>query len=345
MVQRNVFISARIQLTAWYVLLIMIFSGTISLLFFFRVSAVLNAEYQRLNTRIERQWQQLSPQQRQAVIEEYRITSNDLRQAKNSVLKQLLFINGGIVTIFAIGGYVLSGKTLEPIRRAHQDQRRFIGDAAHELKTPVTALKTSLEVNLLDDKLSKKTKIILEENLEDVTNLESLIKSLLRLAKIDESTIELERLNLAEIGHRAVKMMKKVHGSKVKLSVEGDDSIAVLAEKGMLLDLFVILLDNAIKYTDEGGSVSFSFCKKGRSTASISISDTGRGISAEHLPYIFKRFYRVDQARTVEQQTGHGLGLAVAKQIVKLLHGKILVQSEEGKGTTFTIVLPLAKVG
>lgn len=343
MVQRNVFTSARIQLTAWYVLLIMIFSGTISLLFFFRVSAVLNAEYQRLNTRIERQWQQLSPQQRQAVIEEYRITSNDLRQAKGSVLKQLLFINGGIVTIFAIGGYVLSGKTLEPIRKSHQDQRRFIGDAAHELKTPVTALKTSLEVNLLDSKLNKQTRGILLENLEDVHNLEALIKSLLRLAKIDESSIELEKLSLDTVVNQAVKMMRKVHGSKVKLKATGDAQIAVLAEKGMLLDLFVILLDNAIKYTDDGGSVTVNYCKKGRSSVAITVSDTGRGIAEEHLPYIFKRFYRVDQARTVEQQTGHGLGLAVAKQIVKLLHGKIAVESKVDVGTTFSIILPLAK--
>ncbi len=114
----------------------------------------------------------------------------------------------------------------------------------------------------------------------------------------------------------------------------------VLGSDTGLLQLFTVLVDNAIKYTNQGGKVRIEVVVK-KKTIVISISDTGVGIHKKYLPYIFDRFYRVDASRTQSQRSGFGLGLSVAKQVITNHKGSILVCSEIGKGTTFTVTLPL----
>jgi len=127
----------------------------------------------------------------------------------------------------------------------------------------------------------------------------------------------------------------------IKFSVDAPENLLVYGDKVKIRQLFINILENAVRYTPEGGYISVSILKKDKN-AVIAISDTGIGIPAEHLPHIFERFYRVDKARS-RADGGVGLGLAIAKYIADSHNGKIEVASQIGKGTTFTITLPLKK--
>lgn len=337
------FASARAKLTLWYLLLIIMISGTLSFSFYFRFASVLRMEYERIDQRFQRDINDLSEPIRERALAARRINLEDLRTIRQAMILQLLIINAGIVVIFSIGGYLLSGYTLEPIEEAHEQQRRFIGDAAHELRTPISALKTTLEVNLLDKKLPTKTRTILKENLEDVTNLEHLSESLLRLAKVTEQSLVLEKTPLKQVIKAATKFLSsKAELRKITISTEvKPDTIVVKADRGALLDLCIILIDNALKYSPDKSQVSVIAVTKGRH-AVITFTDQGIGISKRHLPRIFDRFYRVDQSRHASAQKGYGLGLSVAKKIIQQHHGAISVKSVEGNGTTFTVSIPLA---
>jgi two-component system, OmpR family, sensor histidine kinase CiaH len=337
------FASARAKLTLWYLLLIVMISGTLSLAFYFRFTAVLRGEYERIDQRFQRDINDLSEPVRQRALAARRINLEDLRNIRRAMILQLLIINAAIVVVFSIGGYVLSGLTLEPIEEAHEQQRRFVGDAAHELRTPISALKTTLEVNLLDKKLPAATKVILKENLEEVTNLEHWSESLLRLAKVTEQSLVLEKVSLKKAIDGAVKFLApKAKQKAIKVVTEvKPETTTVKADQGALLDLCIILLDNALKYSPEKSQVVILAQARGRHVV-MSVTDQGIGINQYHLPRIFDRFYRVDQSRTAGAQKGYGLGLAVAKKIIQQHHGAISVKSKEGEGTTFSVTLPLA---
>lgn len=337
------FASARAKLTLWYLLLIIMISGTLSLTFYIRFAEVLRVEYDRIDQRFQRDANDLSDPVRERALAVRRINLEDLRIIRRAMILQLLIINAGIVVVFSIGGYLLSGYTLEPIEEAHEQQRRFIGDAAHELRTPISALKTTLEVNLLDTKLPARTRTILKENLEDVTNLEHLSESLLRLAKVGEQSLVLEKIEVKKTIAAAVKFLSsRAKQRGISLRIESKPtSILVKADRGALLDLCIILLDNAIKYSPDNTEIIVTAQSRVRH-ATITFVDQGIGIPKKQLPRIFDRFYRVDTSRTASAQKGYGLGLAVAKKIVQQHHGAISVKSIEGAGTTFVVSLPLA---
>lgn len=333
------FSSARLKLTLWYVSIIVLITASISLLFYLRTSQVISAEYERINRRLEREWIGLlpppgNPQGR-------RITIEDLAEAKAQIVLQLLGVNLFVIAFFSIVGYWLTGKTLKPIQTAHEAQRQFVGDAAHELRTPITALKTSLEVNLLDKKLSKETKTILKENLADVISLESLSQQLLNLARLDEQPLKLKKAQLYPIILQVVNQVKAIANKKhiaIQL-IALDKRVAVLANSLLLQEAILVLLDNAIKYSPADSTISITI-QQANSGIRVQVTDEGAGIAKNDLQHIFIRFYRADQSRNKQGTNGYGLGLSIAQSIITQHHGKITVNSTVGKGSTFTIQLP-----
>lgn len=333
------FSSARLKLTLWYVSIIVLITASISLLFYLRTSQVISAEYERINRRLEREWIGLlsppgNPQGR-------RITIEDLAEAKAQIVLQLLGVNLFVIAFFSIVGYWLTGKTLKPIQTAHEAQRQFVGDAAHELRTPITALKTSLEVNLLDKKLSKETKAILKENLADVISLESLSQQLLNLARLDEQPLKLKKAQLYPIILQVVNQVKAIANKKhiaIQL-IALDKRVAVFANSLLLQEAILVLLDNAIKYSPADSTISITV-QQANSGIIVQVTDEGAGIAKNDLQHIFKRFYRADQSRNKQGTNGYGLGLSIAQSITTQHHGKITVNSTVGKGSTFTIQLP-----
>jgi signal transduction histidine kinase len=257
----------------------------------------------------------------------------------------LIVLNAGILSFSAIGGYYLAGRTLRPIQEMVNQQNQFITDASHELKTPLTALKTEIEVSLRDTKLSlTDAKKLLKSNLEEVNSLQSLSESLIKLS-YNPSLLQKnysENISLKEESDLAIKKIQSL--AKMK-QIKIDNKIGgqyIHAARGTITDLMTIFLDNSIKYSPEKTTISL-FSSTTDGVVLISIKDQGIGIKKADQSKIFNRFYRTDESRSKSPANGYGLGLSIALKTIKSLEGKIEIESELNQGTTFTIVLPRVK--
>jgi len=344
------FHSARLKLTAWYLLIIMVISISFSTFIYFGASR----EFDRI-LRIE-QYRVIHPMQPGVILQRppsdsdlFSIPSqqdNELIEwAKLRALEALFGINVIILFLSAAAGYFLAGRTLRPIKNMLDEQNRFITDASHELNTPLTSLKTSIEVNLRDKKLDIETaKEILKSNLEDVNNLQFLSAELIKLTQHQDqnNSLQFEEFSLPDIISEAVEKVKSQAKKKSIVFKLDIPKTQVTGDRRSLTELFIILLDNAIKYSSNKKVISVSV-RKPDSKVQIFIKDNGIGIDKKDIPYIFDRFYRADKSRTKQKINGYGLGLSIAKRIVALHNGNIMVESEVGKGSTFIITLPRLK--
>jgi signal transduction histidine kinase len=254
----------------------------------------------------------------------------------------LVVVDAFIIVASGIASYFLAGKSLAPIEHAMSEQKRFVSDASHELRTPLTSIKTEIEVALRDSKLSiKEARSRLQSNLEEVDKMQSLTNYLLSLNRYENGDIELSKspVDLAKVVDKVSRKYKTVvkdKGISVSQELLG---VSIYANETAISELVSILLDNAIKYTPNGGSIRLE-TRGFRGHATFTISDTGIGIKKSEIPYIFNRFYRADTSRTTINADGYGLGLSIAKSIVNLHGGKIKVTSAPGSGTKFYITLP-----
>ncbi|MFZ5376169.1 MAG: sensor histidine kinase [Patescibacteria group bacterium] len=340
----TVFTKARIKLTLWYSLVIFIISSTLSLLFYNRVSLLLDFEFVRIERRIERE-QQMGMNTgfgQNAVARPLtppRINPEEIVETKRKIAFQLIMINLGVSTGFAIISYFFAHRTLKPIQLVHEQQKQFITDAAHELRTPLTALKTSLQVNLLDKQLPSKTKRILHENLADVSNLENLTTSLLKLAE-NNIVSSMSEVAIDKLLKQSLKQIKPLFEEK-NISIVYKNKFKnakVFGNETQLVELFTIILDNARKYSYNNSKVEIT-TNQSRRTIQINISDHGQGMSQEEQKHIFDRFYRADSSRNKSQANGFGLGLALAKKIINNHQGKIEVISQKKRGSQFIVTL------
>jgi two-component system, OmpR family, heavy metal sensor histidine kinase CusS len=221
--------------------------------------------------------------------------------------------------------------------------RRFTADAAHELRTPLTVLRTEAEVALRLPRDPEHYRRVLEDMLEEVERLARLAEQLLFLCREDASLIARvnERLRLDELARNVVDHLAVVAQEKGQtLTLDVRDACPVRGDPEQLRRLLYNLVNNAIKFTPEGGSIAIA-CGRDNGHATLVVTDTGIGLPAEHLPHVFDRFYRVDPARGREID-GTGLGLAISRSIVEAHGGQIRVTSTEGKGTSFLISFPAA---
>jgi heavy metal sensor kinase len=216
-------------------------------------------------------------------------------------------------------------------------ERQFTADASHELRTPLAAMQAILSVTRQRRRKPAEYEKALDDLSEETDRLRNLAESLLSLARADLHPILLsETIDLSTLLDDVTESLRPLAEAKgLNLACETASSLAVQGESDGLIRLFINLLDNAIKYT-EHGSVSVSACREG-AQVHIEISDTGIGIPASHLPHVFERFYRVEQARS---KRGTGLGLSLVQQIVLAHGGTISVASRFGKGSTFTVEIP-----
>lgn len=326
------FHSARIKLTAWYLLIIM----AVSISFSLAIYRVVTSELDRLE-RVER-----IRIERQLPLGRPALDPDLLEETKNRVKIILILTNLIILAGSAYAGYILAGRTLNPIAEMVDEQNRFITDASHELRTPLTSLKSEIEVNLRDPALSlDQAKKLLKSNLEEVNSLQVLSDGLIRLTQYQQGNngLTVTDISLEVIAKEAV---RKVTGAakEKKITITNDiRNIHLQGNQTTLTEMLVIFLDNAIKYSAKQKTVRLTG-KESDSNVMIEIADQGIGIEASDIPHIFNRFYRTDKSRTKIHVPGYGLGLAIAKQIVERHNGHIAVKSTPGHGTTFTIELP-----
>lgn len=231
---------------------------------------------------------------------------------------------------------------LASLEQAYATQQRFIADASHELRAPLTLIQANLELARRPAIPPADQAAALGEAYAETNRLARLVADLLALARADagmpirQERVELDRLVMEVLGE--TKGLAQEH----RLAVDGLEPCTVSGDPDRLRQLLVILLDNALKYTPPGGRVALGLRREGDS-AVITVSDTGVGISPEHLPHVFQRFYRVDPGRS-RDPAGTGLGLPIARWIVEQHGGSIELTSRLGEGTTAVVRLPFQLV-
>ena len=229
---------------------------------------------------------------------------------------------------------------IERLEVAFDRQRQFTADASHELRTPLAVIQAETSLTLGRERTKEDLQESLEMVSQEVSYMSAIIEKLLFLARSDsgKEPVTFRDINLRDLlGEVYADAAALAREKNIELKMEPVEDITIKGDAVKLRQLFLNILENAVRYTPEGGRISSSLVRRdGR--AVVTISDTGIGIPAEHLPYIFDRFYRVDKARS-RAEGGTGLGLAIARQIAESHGGSIEVESEAGKGSTFRVLL------
>jgi heavy metal sensor kinase len=231
--------------------------------------------------------------------------------------------------------------TLAHLEHAVGEMRQFSTALAHELRTPQTALRGEIEIAVREGGLDAEASPVLASQLEEIDKLKRLIDQILTLARAEAGQIALARdqVDVGQLAQRVVDQLELVAQDKsVELRCEVADTVHVKGDEQWLTRLLLNLLDNALKFTAAGGSVIVRVSREPW-WALLSVRDSGVGIDADALPHLFERFFRADPARSPSTQ-GAGLGLSLVKWIVEQHHGRIDVDSEPGRGTTFIVRLP-----
>ncbi len=230
---------------------------------------------------------------------------------------------------------------LNRLQQAFEAEKRVISDASHELKTPVSVIKTHCDVMLQKERTNEELVETLKTIKTVSENMGKLIKDLLSLARLDSgilSPANFKKISLNECILQAIQLTKPLAERKhvsVKTLLVND--INIIGDKDRLTEAFLNMIENAVNYNKDNGAVEIETAIKNKEV-NISIKDTGIGIKKEDLDRIFERFYRTDASRSME---GTGLGLSIAKAIIEAHGGMIKAESEFGKGSCFTITLPL----
>ena len=264
------------------------------------------------------------------------------------------FANLAVITIENVGLFQEiqeKSRQLETANEQLKDLDRlksdFVSNVSHELRTPLTAIKGAVDLLLREvpGPLNENQTHHLSRVRSNTQHLAGLINDLLDLSKIEEGKVELDagRVSLGGLLHEVMETVKRLAAEKpVLLEVKvPEPSVLVWADRDKVTQVLMNLVGNAIKFTPPQGRVTVSASRDGTEWAQVSVNDSGPGISAEECQKIFQKFYQVSEDGEPKPK-GTGLGLAISKALVELHGGKIWVESEEGRGSTFTFTLPLS---
>jgi len=265
--------------------------------------------------------------------------SDDIKTLENTVVTLIFSCVAALIAFFFISLY-LSKWALRPVERAWEQQRRFVADASHELKTPLTVILANTGI-LKSNRLSTVEQQMnwIENTGAEATRMKKLVDNLLFLAKADDTelSVTLSKVNLSDIAISSALAFESVAFERGVLLATSEIAadIYISGNEAQLKQLIGILLDNAVKYSEEKGVVTLSLETR-QSKAALTVHNQGSYMAADDLEHVFDRFYRADKSRSAE---GYGLGLAIAKSIVDAHGGKISVRSDAVHGTTFTVMM------
>lgn len=255
----------------------------------------------------------------------------------------------GSLLVVACGGWWLAQKTTEPVEHAMSHMRRFMADAAHELRTPITVVRSRAEVALQRPRAPDDYVHALRGIEAETIRLSRIVDDLLMLARADvgERPIERRRVFLDDITVDAADAARVLAARKsIRVDIEEFDETPVFGDATLLRQLVLILLDNAIKFTNPNGTVSVAV-RSAAPHSELTVSDTGIGIAPDDLEHVFERFYRGDRSRTRDgaggsASNGAGLGLSIAEWIVEEHGASMQIASQPGQGTRVTVLFPAA---
>lgn len=267
------------------------------------------------------------------------------RESLGNLLLVSLLVGAGALAVFFFISLFLARLSVRPVEQAWERQRRFVADASHELKTPLTVILANAGILLAhrEDTVERQAKWV-EYIREEAGRMKGLVEDMLFLAKSDAAREVLpgQVIDLSELAEGCLLPFESV-AFEAGVTLEGGiaPGITVRGDEAQLRRLVLILLDNACKYAGEKGRVELTLARV-QDRARLTVRNTGPAIPAEHLEHLFERFYRADASRA-RDAGGYGLGLAIAKSIVEGHKGKISVASAEGEGTAFTVTLPAGR--
>ncbi|QIZ07885.1 HAMP domain-containing histidine kinase [Priestia megaterium] len=280
------------------------------------------------------------PQLGKITVQFIRNVNSEQKLLERLLLIMLIGMGVGIICAVA-SGYFLAGRALVPIKKAWQKQTEFVSDASHELRTPLAVIQAKTDLLFRSPAATIQDKILDVSTISNESRrLSKLVTNLLTLARSDSDQIEVkkETFHLNELLKEIHQQYEEIVMYQEKsLRLEAAEPVTFFGDKARIHQLIVILLDNAMKYTIEGGEILLS-CGHTHSSIFLKVKDNGIGIPEMDIPKIFDRFYQSDKARTAAE--GTGLGLSIAKWIIEKHHGKTKVQSTLGKGTTIEITFP-----
>ncbi|MBV9774851.1 MAG: HAMP domain-containing histidine kinase [Gemmatimonadetes bacterium] len=267
----------------------------------------------------------------------------DLEGVEGQTLRVLEAFEGAAalaLVLVGIGGYRLAGISTRPVERSMERMRRFIADAAHELRTPVAVLRGRSEVALERERAPEEYVSALRGVAREAERMGAIVDDLLTLARADagEQPVRREPCYLDDLAGDAVSTLQVLADSRgVRLEVGRYEEAPTVGDPVLLGQLFRIVLDNAVKYTPPGGSVRLDVFAED-DAARVVVEDTGVGIPPDALPHVFERFYRADPARAPAM--GTGLGLSIARWIADAHGARIDLESEPGRGTRVLLRFP-----
>ena len=254
----------------------------------------------------------------------------------SNTLRSMILIAAAACVLLSLLAWLLVRRMVQPVEDAFVRQKQFVSDASHELKTPLSVISANAEV--LEQEIGENE--YLGYIRSEVKRTDSLVSSLLTLARMDRNAqkAEMKRFDLSRaLLDVTLPFESTVYEAGKSLEYDIPDRIDCVGNEEMIKQLAVILLSNALKYSDDGGRISISLKARGRQRE-IRVFNTGPAITPEDQEKIFDRFWRADPAHGRESG-GHGLGLAIARSIVDTHRGKIAVESHEGEGTAFIVTL------
>jgi len=254
----------------------------------------------------------------------------------------ILFVGGGIGSLVAVGaGYLLAGRALIPVKKSWDQQQQFVSDASHEIRTPLAVIQSRADLLFQSPNATIEEKAVdISIISKEVRRLNKLVNGLLTLTRTDSNQMEVNKSNffLDDLLMDIVEQYTDIASFQEKSIIShAPEQVVFHGDKERIHQLLVILVDNAMKFTEEGGEISLS-CIKNASSIILTVEDNGKGIPQEDLPLIFNRFYQVEQSRSANE--GSGLGLSIAKWIVNTHQGNIKVTSEQNERTRFEITFP-----
>ena len=259
--------------------------------------------------------------------------------------RTIAFAALGVVAVTALFTYIIARIALGPTRNALQSQKQFIGNVAHELRTPLSVSKTNLEVALMTGSGDEDLKKYLVSTVEELDRISEIINNLLTLsASIRPERMEFSSVDLGAVVQEALRKLNALSEPK-KLEMEAriSERRAVWGNPAALEQIVMNILKNAVFYTGAGGRVLITVEPVHPDLISLTVRDSGRGIARKDLFRIFEPYFRADPSRA-RNAGGSGLGLTIVSELVKLHNGKITVRSAEGRGTTVSLLIPAARL-
>lgn len=326
--QNNLFFKTRIRLTLFYIVIIAVILFIFSQILFLTFSRNIeqSAERYEVSERQEHLW---------------------ISDAKSELGTILILANLGILVVTGGLSYFLAGKTLDPIQSALMQQHRFLSDASHELRTPISILKTNMEVELDSKKIRGEHKKNLESNLSEVNRMAKLVNDLLLLSRLDAGNPygTFSSFRLSEVLANVVERMRvyaKTKSVSITHEPSGKDTL-IRGNQDMFSSALLNIVKNAVDYNRRGGKVViFQNIVSGECV--IEVRDTGFGIPRNEISNVYERFFRIDKSRSSEEKSnGTGLGLAISRAVIREHGGTIRIKSQIGKGTKVIVSLPVEK--